>query len=58
VIGLLAFFIVFDVLKDVTEGFGGSIFVAIGAVWGLRKLWISTQARYQGPASTPQAELP
>jgi hypothetical protein len=46
VIGLLAFFIVFDVLKDVTEGFGGSIFVAIGAVWGLRTLWISTQARY------------
>lgn len=46
VTGLLAFFIVFDVLKDLDEGFGGSAIVAVVTVWGLRKLWISTQARY------------
>jgi hypothetical protein len=54
VIGLLAFFIVFDVLKDLDEGFGGSTFVAIAAVWGLRKLWISTQARYMDRHSAPE----
>jgi hypothetical protein len=58
VIGMLAFFVVFDVLKDFDEGFGGSIFVAIGAVWGLRKLWISTQARYRGHDSVAEAGLP
>ncbi len=46
VCGMLAFFIVMDVFKDLDEGFGGSIFVAIAAVWGLRKVWQRTQARY------------
>jgi len=58
VIGMLAFFMVFDVLKDLDEGFGGSIFVAIGAVWGLRKLWLRTQGRYRGHTPVPAGNLP
>jgi hypothetical protein len=45
--GMLAFFIAFDVLKDVNEGFGGSSIVAVLTAWGLRKLWVRTQARYR-----------
>ena len=44
--GLLAFFIVMNVFKDLDEGFGGSIFVAIAATWGLWKLWEQTKIRY------------
>jgi hypothetical protein len=47
VIGMLAIFIAFDVLKDVAEGFGGLSIVAAVTVEGLRKLWIRTQARYE-----------
>lgn len=46
--GLLAFFIVMNVFKDLDEGFGGSILVAAAAVWGLRKLWRETRARCTG----------
>lgn len=46
VIGFLAFFVAFDALHDLGEGFGGLSIVAVVAVWYLRKLWISTQARY------------
>ena len=46
VIGMLAFFIAFDVLEDANEGFGGLSIVALVTVWGLRKLWICTRLRY------------
>ncbi|MBN1201845.1 MAG: hypothetical protein JXJ20_08325 [Anaerolineae bacterium] len=53
VIGMLAFFILFNVLRDLEEGFGGSIFVAIGTAWGLRKLWIHTQMRLRPLPPSP-----
>jgi hypothetical protein len=46
IIGLLAFFIIFIVLRDVSESFSGSSIVAVVTVWGLWKVWIRTQARY------------
>jgi hypothetical protein len=44
--GMLAFFIAFDVLKDLDEGFGGLSLVALLTVWSLRKLWMRVNARY------------
>ncbi|MBI5958246.1 MAG: hypothetical protein HY866_05915 [Chloroflexi bacterium] len=46
VIGLLAFFIVFGVLQDFDEGFGGLTIVSAVSVWAFRKLWLTTQTRY------------
>jgi hypothetical protein len=48
VIGLLAFFIVFGVLQDFDQGFGGAVIVAAVSIWAFRKLWLSTEARYAG----------
>lgn len=51
IIGLLAFFIVFDVLKDLSgAGFTGLSIVAVLTTWGLWKVWTRTQARYKGRA--------
>lgn len=42
--GVLAFFIVFDLLQDL-ERFGGLSLVAVGSTWALRRLWWSTRDR-------------
>lgn len=47
IIGMLAFFIVFISLRDISDGFSGASIVAIATAWGLWKLWIDTRARYQ-----------
>jgi hypothetical protein len=44
--GMLAFFIAFDVLKDIDEGFGGLSLVALLTLWALRKLYIHVQSHY------------
>ena len=46
--GFLAFFLVFDVLQDLDQGFGGRTLAAAGAVWALRRLWFRVQARTAG----------
>lgn len=45
VIGWLVFFLVLGAFKDLEEGFGGSIFAVIAAVWFFRKQWRQVRAR-------------
>jgi len=46
IIGMLAFFIVFIGLRDISESFSGSSIIAVVTIWSLLKLWSRTQARY------------
>jgi hypothetical protein len=49
VIGMLAFFIGFDLLTDFAEGFGGLSIVAVVTIWALAKLSARVLARYPEP---------
>lgn len=61
VIGLLAFFIVMDFLKDLGSDFTGLSIVALLTIWGFRKLWLLVRQRSLtgpqpgNPGSVPQA---